>query len=105
MRRPAADRVWRPSRQERSRLSHIKGIVYRIRSDPSRTLTLGPGTYTGSDYGPNEAIEARQTVSVTEPTAMQVSSRAIILGRLQYRVDDGPLAGYWLPATSGVSLR
>jgi hypothetical protein len=90
---------------ERSRLSYIKGIAYRLVWDPFRTVTLQPATYTGFRYSASGAVEAHQSLTVAQPTAMQVSGRAIIFGRLHYRVEDGPLAGTWLPATSGVALR
>jgi hypothetical protein len=91
--------------QERSGLSYIRGIVYRIHWDPSRTVTLQRGTYTAYDYGATGIVNARLTLSLARVETMRVSERAIIRGRLHYRVEDGRLAGLWLPATGGVALR
>jgi hypothetical protein len=90
---------------ERSRLSYIRGIVYRIDWDPSRVVTLQRGTYTAYEFSSSGVIDAWQTVIFPKLATMKVNERAIILGRLHYRVEDGSLAGLWLPATSGVALR
>jgi hypothetical protein len=89
--------------QERSRLSYIRGIVYRIDWDPTRAVTLRRGTYTAYDYGPSGVV-AQRSVTIRRTTAMRTNGRAIILGRLHYRMEGGLLDGLWLPATSGVEL-
>jgi hypothetical protein len=35
---------------------------------------------------------------------MSVTASAVVDGRVAYLVTDGPLAGYWLPQTSRVSV-
>jgi D-glucuronyl C5-epimerase C-terminus len=90
--------------QERSRLSYIRGIVYRIDWDPARTVTLRRGTYIGYDYGPNGVALGQRAMKINRTSSMRTGGRAIILGRLHYRIVGGTLDGLWLPATSGVEL-
>ncbi len=89
---------------ERPGLSYIRGIVYRIPWDPVRKLDVRKGTYTAFSFTADGSIDRRVAATMSATTRMHVAERAIILGRLHYRIIDGPWAGLWLPAGSGITL-
>jgi hypothetical protein len=90
--------------RERAGIVYIRGIVYRIGWDPARRLDLRAGTYTAVGFSPGGAVSSSMQRTLTATTRVQVDERAIILGRVYFRVVDGPWAGLWLHPIAAMTL-
>jgi len=91
--------------QENPASAYIRGIVQKYTYDPPRQLTFSAETYTGYDYASDGSVQKSLQVTLSSTTRMQASARAIIDGRLSWFVSNGSLAGYWVTAGTGLTLR
>lgn len=85
-------------------LSRPIGPVDPQTYSPQLRLTLAPGTVSAYRYTAAGAPSGSKTLRQTTSTTMSVTASAVVDGRVAYLVTDGPLAGYWLPQTSRVSV-
>lgn len=87
-----------PARYQRS-------LVLRHNYFPDRQVTLRAGTWTAYQYSPSAVVTARRSGTYAAPTSAPASASAVIHGQLHLMISRGRYAGYWLPVTTGVTLR
>jgi D-glucuronyl C5-epimerase C-terminus len=94
---------WFPEAYSKAR---IRGAIDAHFYDPGLTGTFAKGMKVGAyKYGAGNTFVAYKTLTFTRSSQAPVTRSAIVDGRLSYFLPAGAFAGYWVPATPGLTVR
>lgn len=82
----------------------LKGTFVEQRYTPYRTLSFAPRVYTAYAYDKFGNVIASKVEEITETTSVPMVATAYVNGRLSYLPTSGPFKGWWMTATSGLSV-
>lgn len=82
----------------------LLGTFVQHRYSTYRKLTLQPRTYTAYAYDKFGYVIASKVEVVDEATTFDLVATAYVNGRLSYLPTEGPFKGWWMAATSGISV-
>ncbi len=83
----------------------LLGKTVEQRYVTKRTLTFKAGTYTAYAYDSRGYVIASKIGRFTTSTSTPLAATAVVNGRLSYLASSGYFKGWWMPATSGHSVR
>jgi hypothetical protein len=82
----------------------LKGYIEQYHFPLPRPLMIVPGTYTAFRYNDSGVRTESLAARMAHPSVAHVDRRAVIAGRLHFRVIDGAWSDHWLPSQAGVEL-
>lgn len=96
--------IWAGYYVQETASAYVAGEVASVAYSPPRSITIEPGSETGSTFAVNGSVTATYGLSVTGPITAHTDRRAIIDGSPYLRIVDGDAAGFWLPESASVHL-
>ena len=94
--------IWAGYYVQETASAYITGEVASVAYSPPRSITIEPGSETGSTFGANGSVTATYGLSVAGQITAHADRRAIIDGSPYMRIVDGDAAGFWLPESASV---
>lgn len=83
----------------------LLGKTVEQRYYPTRTLAFKPGRYTAYAYDKFGNQIASRVASYSKAVTAPLAATAVVNGRLSYLVTKGYFKGWWMPSTSGLTIK
>ena len=100
-----ANGIWAGYWVRESIVAHVEGVVGETSYAPARRLAFPAGKVVGYRFDAAWGLTTAKVMTIARTSGADAAQAAVINGILSYRIVNGGLAGYWVPAGSSGAVR